>query len=358
MGWWKRGQVLGACGRVATFLPNLSVKSAVGGALLALATACQSGGEQSSNMTSSLTSNDGSTGVTECDTFLDQYEQCMQSTLPASQFTQQQAGIKRQRLAWKTLADSVVKRQALASVCLGALRTAREEFGSCTFGVPRCGNGRVEAGEACDDGNTADGDGCSASCSIEPRCGNGRVEPPEQCDDGNTTSGDGCSASCVNEPRCTDGVQNGSETDVDCGGSCSAKCASGKHCGVTTDCQSGATCSGGVCTTGAACAEASALDLGAPATVKLVASNACLRVRDGYPSWWGTARTMQLQTQQGGAYPLPFVWSSSCKAASGSDSFTADFQSKLLSPTSSGCATLIKLNGSGASNVRLAYYGQ
>lgn len=30
-----------------------------------------------------------------------------------------------------------------------------------------CGNGAVESGEACDDGNTADGDGCSAACAVE-----------------------------------------------------------------------------------------------------------------------------------------------------------------------------------------------
>lgn len=32
----------------------------------------------------------------------------------------------------------------------------------CT--VPRCGDGRLDAGEVCDDGNTIDGDGCSADC--------------------------------------------------------------------------------------------------------------------------------------------------------------------------------------------------
>ena len=31
-----------------------------------------------------------------------------------------------------------------------------------------CGNGVVEAGEECDDGNTAGSDGCSATCEIEP----------------------------------------------------------------------------------------------------------------------------------------------------------------------------------------------
>jgi cysteine-rich repeat protein len=88
-----------------------------------------------------------------------------------------------------------------------------------------CGNGTVEAveaGEQCDDGNTADGDGCSASCTIETapsrECGNGIIEPGEQCDDGNTTNGDGCSSKCkpeilpldcydriVDEETCDDG---------------------------------------------------------------------------------------------------------------------------------------------------------
>ncbi len=31
-----------------------------------------------------------------------------------------------------------------------------------------CGNGRIEGGEACDDGNNVDGDTCSATCTIEP----------------------------------------------------------------------------------------------------------------------------------------------------------------------------------------------
>jgi cysteine-rich repeat protein len=32
---------------------------------------------------------------------------------------------------------------------------------------PACGNGIIEAGEQCDDGNTGDGDGCSSSCLTE-----------------------------------------------------------------------------------------------------------------------------------------------------------------------------------------------
>src|SRR5437773_2467584 len=30
-----------------------------------------------------------------------------------------------------------------------------------------CGNGTVDSGETCDDGNTANGDGCSATCQME-----------------------------------------------------------------------------------------------------------------------------------------------------------------------------------------------
>jgi cysteine-rich repeat protein len=64
-----------------------------------------------------------------------------------------------------------------------------------------CGDGVLDAGETCDDGNTVDGDGCSSVCTIElPVCGNGIVETGETCDDGNTMNGDGCSSVCICEP--------------------------------------------------------------------------------------------------------------------------------------------------------------
>ncbi|HBU47003.1 MAG TPA: hypothetical protein DEB46_01710, partial [Myxococcales bacterium] len=64
-----------------------------------------------------------------------------------------------------------------------------------------CGNGRVEPGEACDDGNRRSGDGCSAACREETPsvCGNGEVEPQEGCDDGNRVDGDGCDSNCQRE---------------------------------------------------------------------------------------------------------------------------------------------------------------
>lgn len=91
---------------------------------------------------------------------------------------------------------------------------------SCTF----CGDGKVDAGEACDDG-TAPG-GCLPNCTqptstptntatgtntptptatptgptLTPsptQCGDGIVQPPEQCDDGNAVDGDACNNDCT-----------------------------------------------------------------------------------------------------------------------------------------------------------------
>lgn len=108
----------------------------------------------------------------------------------------------------------------------------------------RCGNGILDndtvtgVHEQCDDGNTVDGDGCSATCQLEhcgndvldlfeqcdgthglqpcnattclqEICGNGVIDNDdahnihEQCDDGNTEDGDGCSSTCQNERTAT-----------------------------------------------------------------------------------------------------------------------------------------------------------
>jgi len=65
--------------------------------------------------------------------------------------------------------------------------------------APYCGDGNVDPGEECDDGNQFDDDGCSAECTVEPFCGDGVLDPEEQCDDGNNFDGDGCSAECTVE---------------------------------------------------------------------------------------------------------------------------------------------------------------
>jgi hypothetical protein len=69
-----------------------------------------------------------------------------------------------------------------------------------------------------------------------------------------------CTANVCQAPTCTDGVQNGTETGLDCGGATCPACPAGQGCSTSTDCQSlvcvatdaganvclGATCSDGV----------------------------------------------------------------------------------------------------------------
>lgn len=75
---------------------------------------------------------------------------------------------------------------------------------TCSGGAP---NGVLDPGEACDDGNLDETDGCCNDCtdiSCAPsggRCGDTIVqsrmpEPWEHCDDGNAVAGDGCEPLC------------------------------------------------------------------------------------------------------------------------------------------------------------------
>jgi len=66
----------------------------------------------------------------------------------------------------------------------------------CAGGPCGCGNGTVESGEECDDGNDVEGDGCTGACTS---CGNGVTASTEECDDGNLVDGDGCSAECLSD---------------------------------------------------------------------------------------------------------------------------------------------------------------
>jgi fibro-slime domain-containing protein len=99
-------------------------------------------------------------------------------------------------------------------------RCVREDHYTCPMvGKPCvhdvvCGDGHIDGAEGCDDGNTKSGDGCTADCQLEcgwecppgavcraAKCGDGHLAGNEQCDDGNNTDGDGCSAICILESR-------------------------------------------------------------------------------------------------------------------------------------------------------------
>jgi cysteine-rich repeat protein len=74
-------------------------------------------------------------------------------------------------------------------------------FGECDCGgtTSDCGNGALDAGEECDDGNAINDDGCTNACSL-PTCGDGVVQEGEDCDDAGAVGGelDTCPSNCQN----------------------------------------------------------------------------------------------------------------------------------------------------------------
>jgi len=72
------------------------------------------------------------------------------------------------------------------------------EYASITTYMEACGNGVLEAGEECDDGNSDETDDCNNECVklYWPVCGNLIIEDGEACDDGPTGS-DLCTEECL-----------------------------------------------------------------------------------------------------------------------------------------------------------------
>ncbi len=133
--------------------------------------------------------------------------------------------------------------------------------GGAGGGVDLCGNGMVDAGEACDGADLAGSDcaelgfdggtlACSANCSydtsacVRETCGDGVINGTEDCDGaqlgGATCASEGfdggtlaCTAgSCAfdtsgcGDEQCTDGVDNDFDTQIDClDGNCLTACA-------------------------------------------------------------------------------------------------------------------------------------
>jgi len=108
--------------------------------------------------------------------------------------------------------------------------------------APPCGDGVVDAGEACDDGNLVDGDGCDSNCTLTA-CGNGIVTAGEVCDDGNLTDGDGCDANCT-LTACGNGIVTAGETCDDGNATDGDGCDS--NCTLTA-------CGNGIVTAGETC---------------------------------------------------------------------------------------------------------
>jgi len=119
---------------------------------------------------------------------------------------------------------------ACGVACSAAHAASACVAGSCT--VQAC-----DAGYGDCDGNGADG--CETNLGTDVNnCGACATE----CDAGRTCSDGLCGGGA---PTCSDGVLDGTETDIDCGGSCPA-CLVGQVCLVAVDCTSGV-CSTGHC---------------------------------------------------------------------------------------------------------------
>lgn len=107
-----------------------------------------------------------------------------------------------------------------------------------------CGNGTKEDGEACDDGNTAAGDGCSTTCTVE------EPTPPPPPPDGLTCDqprpiADACAectcASCGTQVAACTTVTGDASEGPGTGQSKSSLCKALVECGQRTQCR-GTTC--------------------------------------------------------------------------------------------------------------------
>ncbi|MFO0667281.1 MAG: fibrinogen-like YCDxxxxGGGW domain-containing protein [Polyangiaceae bacterium] len=118
---------------------------------------------------------------------------------------------------------------------------------------------------------------CGGSCATKCADGKGCATGAD-CVAGLVCNG---SKVCV-APTCADGAKNGTETDVDCGGSCSTKCADNKGCSVPADCTS-TVCTANKCVaTATACADTvkngteTDVDCGGACATKCADNKACL----------------------------------------------------------------------------------
>lgn len=103
-----------------------------------------------------------------------------------------------------------------------------------------CGDGVVEGGEQCEDGNRMNDDGCSADCRLE-RCGDGILQANEECDGAlGLSAGQMCSDECRRiDANCGDGVVNHPAEECDGSAGIQVNQVCGPDCLVVPICGNG-----------------------------------------------------------------------------------------------------------------------
>ncbi|MBW2979893.1 hypothetical protein KY360_00570 [Candidatus Woesearchaeota archaeon] len=116
---------------------------------------------------------------------------------------------------------------------------------------PDCGDCTSAAGDCC---NPAPDGMCDADCTagIDPDCSEvclqtGTCPDGHPCQDDVVCDSGWCDDGFCAATSCDDNIENGDETDVDCGGDCDP-CEDGENCISNSDCESN-NCRNGICTT-------------------------------------------------------------------------------------------------------------
>ena len=142
-----------------------------------------------------------------------------------------------------------------ANGCETNLRSTLTSCGRCGLACTPANATGVCAASACGvascNANFGDCDGAAANgCETDLRT------TPGNCGACGTACSSGvCAGSACQPPRCDDHVRNGSETDVDCGGSCGA-------CGLCAGCVMDSDCLAGTCSSTGRCTFRTTVDIG------------------------------------------------------------------------------------------------
>ncbi len=128
---------------------------------------------------------------------------------------------------------------------------------SCDDGVCNTCSDKIQNGNESDVDCGGKNTGCE-KCDNDKKCSTNSDCKSGTCGEGNTCEAVACTSSkdcketetcedskCIS---CSDGIMNGNETAIDCGGELCQKCGLGKGCATNDDCDGELVCEGEVCT--------------------------------------------------------------------------------------------------------------